>query len=104
LALLVPSVVSIWYTVGTTVIPGLLVPVLAAYFERLKIPAGYAFAAMLLGWITSAGSLVYGWRDADAVPAYWWGLEPMIPGLAVSVLVWTAGRVAMNLRGARTVQ
>ncbi|MEX2089093.1 MAG: sodium:solute symporter family protein, partial [Bacteroidota bacterium] len=52
LALAIPSVVSLWYTIGTCIIPGLLVPVVAGYFERLRISASYAFAAMLSGWLT----------------------------------------------------
>ncbi|HEX9614096.1 MAG TPA: sodium:solute symporter family protein, partial [Bacteroidota bacterium] len=38
LALAAPSVVTIWYTVGTAIIPGLLVPLMASYFDRLRIP------------------------------------------------------------------
>jgi len=93
LALLVPSVVSLWYTIGTTIIPGLLVPVVASYFERLRISSAYAFAAMLSGWLISSGSLLYGviYR-VNGEPEYWWGVEPMIPGLAASVLLWGIGR------------
>jgi len=94
LALAVPSIVSIWYTIGTTIIPGLLVPVLAGYFDRLKISSNYAFAAMLTGWLTSSGSLIYGkLNEVEGVPAYWFGIEPMYPGLAVALLCWGVGRV-----------
>lgn len=93
LALAVPSVVSIWYTIGTCIIPGLLVPILAGYFESLKIPASYAFTAMLLGWLTSTGSLLYGLLTrVGEVNNYWFGIEPMYPGLFVAVCVWTFGR------------
>lgn len=91
LALLLPSVVTIWYTIGTTIIPGLLVPVLAGYFDALKIRPGYALAAMLLGWLTSTASLVQGLLASDG--AYWFGVEPMVPGLAVSLVVWGLGRL-----------
>lgn len=97
LALLVPSVVSIWYTIGTTIIPGLLVPLMASYFENLKIPSSYAFYAMLFGWMTSSVSLLYGILNADGgVSMYWMGIEPMYPGLAVSVLIWVAGRIRLQ--------
>ncbi|MBI2619273.1 MAG: sodium:solute symporter family protein [Ignavibacteriales bacterium] len=93
LALLVPSVVSLWYTIGTTIIPGLLVPVVASYFERLRISSGFAFAAMLAGPLVSAGSLIYGVLNrVDGESGYWWGIEPMMPGLAASIVVWAIGR------------
>jgi len=95
LALALPSVVSLWYTIGTTVIPGLLVPVLASYFDPLKIPSRYAFAAMLGGWLTSCGSLTYGQiTSAGGEASYWLGIEPMYPGLMVSVLIWGGGIIA----------
>lgn len=94
LALVIPSVVSIWYTIGTCIIPGLLVPVLASYFDRLRIPASYAFVAMLLGWLTSTTSLIYGvFNGAYSAPNYLLGLEPMYPGLAVALAVWGVGRL-----------
>ncbi len=94
LALAIPSVVSIWYTVGTCIIPGLLVPVMAGYFERLRISAPYAFAAMLSGWLTSSVSLIVGLLNTvNGIPEYLFGLEPMYPGLIVSLTIWGAGRI-----------
>lgn len=99
LALALPSVVSLWYTIGTTIIPGLLVPVLASYFDPLKIPSRYAFGAMLTGWLTSSGSLMYGHlNNVGGMPNYWFGIEPMYPGLFVSLLIWGAGIVALKNR------
>ncbi|MBI3111131.1 MAG: sodium:solute symporter family protein [Ignavibacteriales bacterium] len=94
LALAIPSVVSIWYTVGTCIIPGLLVPVIAGYFERLRISAPYAFAAMLFGWLTSTVSLIVGMLNTSSgTPEYLFGMEPMYPGLLVSLSIWGAGRM-----------
>jgi SSS family solute:Na+ symporter len=92
LALLLPSVIEMWYTIGTIVIPGLLIPLMAAYFRPLAIPARYAFAAMLAGWLVSLGWLAAG-RVGLAAPAYPLALEPMVPGLAVSAAVWGWGRL-----------
>ncbi|MCI0708081.1 MAG: sodium:solute symporter family protein [Ignavibacteriae bacterium] len=92
-ALLLPSVVNIWYAIGTCIIPGLLVPVMASYFERLRIPASYAFWAMLLGWLTSTGSLIFGvLNSVHGAPLYFYHIEPMYPGLVVSLIVWAVGR------------
>jgi SSS family solute:Na+ symporter len=94
LSLSVPSVVKIWYAIGTAIVPGLLVPLMASYFEPLRIPARYAFWAMLLGWSISTIWLVQGQMNVVAgVPGYWLGIEPMYPGLVASVVLWGMGRI-----------
>ena len=92
LAISMPSVVSIWYTIGTCIIPGLLVPVLASYFDRLKISAIYAFGAMVNGCFISTASLISGQIYAhNGIPAYWYGVEPMYPGLFFALFWWGLG-------------
>lgn len=97
LAVLVPSVVGLWYTIGTCIIPGLLVPLLASYFEQLRISAKFAFYAMLAGWFVSTGSFVLGQLNAEGgVPAYWLGVEPMVPGLMAAFVVWGVGKMTIS--------
>jgi SSS family solute:Na+ symporter len=94
LAIIVPSVVGIWYTIGTCIIPGLLVPVMASYFERLKIPAVYAFGAMVNGWFISTVSLIVGHVYAiNTIPSYLFDIEPMYPGLFMALYWWTLGKL-----------
>ena len=40
IALLIPSVITLWYTIGTAVVPGLLVPLVTSYFPRLRVGGG----------------------------------------------------------------
>jgi len=91
IAVAIPSVVRIWYTIGTVIIPGLLVPLMASYFEPLKIPARFAFSAMAGGWLTSLAWMIAGLASASG--AYPLGIEPMYPGLIVSIGLWAAGKV-----------
>jgi SSS family solute:Na+ symporter len=92
LALMIPSVVKLWYTIGTVIIPGLLVPLVTSYFDRLRVAARYAFAAMLTGWLTSLFWLLSGWaQQLGSSAAYPLGIEPMYPGLAVSLVAWLVG-------------
>jgi SSS family solute:Na+ symporter len=94
LAIIVPSVVNIWYTIGSCIIPGLLVPVLASYFDRLKISSIYAFGAMVNGWFISTASLIFGQLTAhNGVPSYWYGIEPMYPGLFMALFWWGLGKL-----------
>jgi SSS family solute:Na+ symporter len=94
LSLVVPSVVKIWYTIGTAIVPGLLVPLMASYFDALRIPSRYAFWAMLLGWGASTVSLLFGQlHQMNGEPLYAFGIEPMYPGLVLSIVVWAVGRI-----------
>lgn len=95
LALLIPSVIRLWYTLGTVVVPGLLVPLVSAYFERWKTSASYAFASMLAGVLVSVGWMIAGWTNAiGSSAAYPFGVEPMIPGLVASLGIWGLGLTA----------
>jgi SSS family solute:Na+ symporter len=100
LALIVPSVVRLWYVIGTAIIPGLLIPVVTCYFDRLRVSAKWAFLAMLLGWLTSTVSLIYGLLTGGVEgPHYFFGVEPMYPGIAVSLIFWIFGRLSEGERG-----
>jgi SSS family solute:Na+ symporter len=101
LALVMPSVIQMWYTIGTVVIPGLLVPLMATYFERTAIRPRYAFASMLFGWGASLLWLLAGTHGGLAAE-YPFGIEPMYPGLLVSLAFWGLGKFAggwKNLKG-----
>lgn len=92
LALKLPSVVKLWYVIGTVFIPGLLLPVLSAYWPRLRTARAAAPVAMLGAVATSVVWLALGARNAGAEgPVYPLGIEPMYPGLAVSFLVFGIG-------------
>jgi SSS family solute:Na+ symporter len=91
LAFWIPSVVKLWYVIGTAIIPGLLVPLIATYFRRLNIAAPFAFMAMFLGCGVSTAWLVWGQLNGGKYP---FSVEPMYPGLTISLAVWGIGRLA----------
>lgn len=98
LAVLLPSVIQLWYTIGTVTVPGLIVPLVASYFRSLRIGRTSAFLSMLFGWMASLGWWIAGY--ANGLPGnYPFGIEPMYPGLFVSVLIWAAGRAKMVQNG-----
>ena len=39
----IPSVVEIWYTIGSLFIPGIILPVISAYYPKIRIPSGFIF-------------------------------------------------------------
>jgi len=85
LAIVLPSVVKLWYVIGTIFIPGLLLPLMSAYWPRFAVPRRVAPWLM----VAAAGTSLV-WVVAGAVnpgemgPQYPLGIEPMYPGLAVS--------------------
>jgi SSS family solute:Na+ symporter len=89
-----PSVVGLWYTIGTAFVPGLLVPLLSAYAPaRLRAAPAWTFAASLLGTGLPIAWMVLGAHagglDASHYPLGW---EPMYVGLGASLLVWALGQ------------
>ena len=96
IAVAIPSVIKIWYTLGTVVIPGLLVPLMASYFDKFKMKSDSAFLSMLLGWGTSLVWLVAGYVNGNS-GNYPLGIEPMYPGLFVSIVIWWFGRKQLKI-------
>ncbi|MCS7228737.1 MAG: sodium:solute symporter family protein [Candidatus Kryptonium sp.] len=95
LAIYFPSVVDLWYIIGTLTIPGLLIPVITSYFENLTPTPKHAFLIMVSGFIFSFVSFVMGqiFKTPLGEPNYPFGLEPMFPGLIVSILIYIIGRL-----------
>jgi SSS family solute:Na+ symporter len=80
---LIPSVVDLWYTIGTLIIPALILPVLMAYGKRH----------------ISSNRILISMGGAFLIPVFWYGIsfftgkgyplgiEPFYPGLLWSLLV-----------------
>ncbi len=104
LALTVPSVVKLWYVIGTVFIPGLLLPLLSAYWPVLRVRRGAIVPVMVAAFATSLGWLVWGHlHPGEAGPQYPLGFEPMYPGLAVSLLGFVLGRRTAGASERRSV-
>jgi SSS family solute:Na+ symporter len=92
LAYFIPSVVDLWYTVGTMIIPALLISVISSYFEKLRVHSNYIFAAMIASFSVSFISFAIGWlARIDGQPNYPLSLEPMIPGLIIGLIIYLIG-------------
>ncbi len=84
--LLVPSIVNLWYVLGTVFIPGLLLPLLTAYYPRWRLSSGWTFCAMILGSGVSFLAFIIGVINGSMdSPAYPFGIEPMYHGLALTI-------------------
>jgi len=90
LALFFKSIVTMWYTIGTIGISALIVPILFGFFYKGKKSPIAAVSSMIFGSGTSLSWMIYGYLNLDqwGWPQYIAGVEPLYPGLLVSLLVF----------------
>lgn len=89
---LIPSVVSMWYTIGSLVIPALLIGVVTSYFTKLQVDKKFIFTAMIASFLISLISFFYGnINKVEGFPVYPLNLEPMYPGLLAGLLIYLTG-------------
>jgi len=89
LAYFIPSVIEIWYTIGSLFIPGIILPVVSAYYPKLRVDSKYILAEMFLAFITSTAW--YFLRNEFSNIAVLNDVEPMLVGLFFALLIHFAG-------------
>ncbi|HET6527219.1 MAG TPA: sodium:solute symporter family protein [Balneolaceae bacterium] len=88
-----PSVINLWYVIGSVMIPGLLIPVLGVYLPLFSLKKKWAFPMMLISISVSLGWLILGTLTSEGTYDFnFLGIQPFYPGLAVSILLWLMGR------------
>jgi len=97
LAILVPSVIGMWYLVGSVCVPGLILATLGAYFPNLKLSKDVIVLGFILGSISSV--FWYIMREFGFIPDGAMSIEPMIAGLAVIILLVLRERIISFIRG-----
>ncbi len=85
-ALYLQSVVQMWYLFGSILIPGLIFPVIGAYYPRFKVNENFATLEILTGFLTSLLWLLLGKK---LIPTF--SIEPMIVGLFFSGIIHLLG-------------
>ncbi len=88
-AIYVPSVVSMYYTIGTMAVPGLLLPVLSSVGLVPAIPGRFVYIHLIAVPVFTASWYLAG----QLFPGHLPGIEPFYPGCAVSLLIWLAGSI-----------
>lgn len=85
---LIPSVVEIWYTIGSLFIPAIIPAVFSAYFQRLQIPEKIMLLEMIIALLS--GTIWYFIRQnfSDTI---FYEIEPMLIGLSTAVIVHLFG-------------
>ncbi|KAA3636695.1 MAG: sodium:solute symporter family protein [Calditrichaeota bacterium] len=84
--MLFDSVVDIWYTFGSIGTPALLIPVFTSFVGKRKMSATAAFYSIL-----SSGAVSLIWylsQFASGDGSYWFSVQPIFPGLVLSLLIY----------------
>jgi len=92
LAIFYPSVIQLWYGLGTCIIPGLLLTVLGTYFPFFKIPVIFNKWMMILGFFASLIWLNLGSSENGA----FLGIEPYYVGLGLALTIWFSGKLRIR--------
>jgi SSS family solute:Na+ symporter len=84
LAYLIPSVIEIWYTIGSLFIPAIILPVISVYYPKLRIDKKYVLVEMIAAYAGSA--LWYFIRISFASVPIINEIEPMLVGMGIAIL------------------
>ncbi len=88
---MLPSVVQLWYAVGSAMVPGMLLPLLLTWANARPRPWN-ALAMMVSGSGISTTWLILGHLHAvEGAAVYPWGIEPLYPGLLATGILWGIG-------------
>ncbi len=82
LAISIPSIVRLWYVIGSIIVPGILIPFLMT-FTQTKIKVDKIILTMILPVITAIFWFLYGHFSGH----YPMEIEPFYPGLFVSIIL-----------------
>jgi SSS family solute:Na+ symporter len=83
-----PSVIQLWYNLGSLFIPPLLIPVLLAYFPKYRLPGKIEVVIMLLSFVLTFFLFLWGQvTKADGQAQYFLGIEPFFPGFILSLIL-----------------
>jgi SSS family solute:Na+ symporter len=83
LAYLIPSVIEIWYTIGSLFIPGIILPVVSAYYHKLKVSRKIILIEMIAAFLSS--TVWYFLRSEFVNTNVISEIEPMLVGLVFCV-------------------
>jgi SSS family solute:Na+ symporter len=90
LAYLVPSVIEIWYTIGSFCIPGIILPVISAYYLKLRIDNKVLVAEMITAVLLSI-SWFFIRQEYFMEAKILSEIEPMLVGLTGAILIHLFG-------------
>ena len=83
LAYFIPSVIEIWYTIGSLFIPGIILPVISAYYPKIRLSNKIILVVMVAAFMCS--TIWYFLRIEFVNTSVLTEIEPMLVGLVFCV-------------------
>jgi len=96
LAYFILSVIEIWYTIGSLFIPGIILPVVSAYYPKLRVDKKYILAEMIAAFFSSIAW--YFLRNEFLNITVLSEVEPMLVGIVFSVGIHLFGIISKNIK------
>ena len=100
LAYTIPSVIEIWYTIGSICIPAIILPVISSYYPVLRVNRKIIIAEMLTALAIS--TTWYFIRDNFEYEIYI--IEPMLVGLFFALLIHFSGLLVEKVFSSREIK
>ena len=85
LAYFIPSVIEIWYTIGSLFIPGIILPVISAYYPKIRIEKKFILVEMISALAMSTTWLFI--RESFSSVKIINEIEPMLVGLILAFII-----------------
>ena len=94
-AIAIPSVVQIWYILGTLFIPPILLPLIACYYPKIQLARRWIVLNLILSFLVSFCFLLLSLLQSASLTEinYFLNIQPMYPGLLLSALIFTIGLI-----------
>ncbi|MEX0662713.1 MAG: sodium:solute symporter family protein [Balneolaceae bacterium] len=93
LIIIYPSVIDLWYVIGSVFIPGMLVPVLGIYLKPFQLKPNFVMISIIACTGLSLVWLILGTLMPASGQGYLYlGVEPFYPGLFLAIFLWLIGR------------
>ncbi|WP_304130170.1 sodium:solute symporter [Ignavibacterium album] len=88
ISFLIPSVVQIWYTIGSLFIPAIIPAVVSAYYPKFRIAKRMMLIEMIISLFT--GTIWFFIRD-NFLNSFLYEIEPMLIGLSAAIVIHIIG-------------
>jgi len=94
LAYFIPSVIEIWYTIGSICIPGIILPVISSYYSKLKIGSRLILLEMI---VSVLAALIWFFVRDNFTNSDLTEIEPMLVGLTFSIIIHGTGLLLKSI-------
>ena len=96
LAFFIPSVIELWYSIGTICIPGMILPVVASYYPKLKTSNKITLIEIIFAFVASLVLLLLRLIFPQNIILN--SIEPMIAGIATAFFIHIVGLVFKKVK------